>query len=345
MRTINRGTVAHVRKYRWDSAESFSCLTRCILDQLSIFDTPLFLAYNSPMKLATFNIHGWRTAGPDPEQIQPNLDLVTATLRAIDADIIGLNEVYHPRVVQGDERPALEALADRLQMHYVFGPCLRWPAQDNMPADAYGNAVLSRWPITASAAHHLVARNEKEAPALEGKEQRGLLEARVRLPDARNFTVYSTHLDHKSEEARLVQLRALRSWTVRDRNRPHVVMGDFNAISEWDYAARPEAQATAAEHPKGQQHFPPRAVAQMERAGYVDALTLFGQPGQGSFILADYPLRIDYIFVSQPLADAVRSCRIWEEVKGEEASDHRPVVAEIDDEALRKDQTLDNHLL
>ncbi|HQY90757.1 MAG TPA: hypothetical protein PLS79_04115, partial [Caldilinea sp.] len=63
------------------------------------------------MRIVTYNIHGWRAADG-----APNLDGVTAVLRTINADIIGLNEVYYPRVVQGDARPALEALASRLEM-------------------------------------------------------------------------------------------------------------------------------------------------------------------------------------------------------------------------------------
>ena len=31
-------------------------------------------------------------------------------------------------------------------------------------------------------------------------------------------------------ERALVQLRGLRTWTIRDRNRPHLVLGDFNAM-------------------------------------------------------------------------------------------------------------------
>lgn len=290
------------------------------------------------MRMTTFNIHGWRTAGSNPSHTQPNLDLITNVLSEIDADIVGLNEVFYPRVVEGDARPALEALADRLGMHHVFGPCLRWPAQDNMPADAYGNAILSRWPIIASAAHHLVARNEKEEEILAPKEQRGLLEARVLLPNEQPFTVYSTHLDHTDEEVRTVQLRALRSWTARDRHRPHLVMGDFNAISPWDYVDRSDAYAEITAHPKGN-HLTngergPQVIPQMEKAGYVDCCARCGQPGQSSFIQAEYPLRIDYIFVSQPLAGSIQSCQIWLEPTGQEASDHRPVVAEIDDGAV-----------
>ena len=275
------------------------------------------------MRLVTYNIHGWRTA-----QGRPNLDAVGEVLAATRGDIIGLNEVFYPRVVNGDSRPALEALADRLGMHFVFGPCLRWPAQDNMPGDAYGNALLSRWPILASAAHHLTP--------VPDKEQRGLLEARIALPNGRAFTIYVTHLDHTSEEARLVQLRALRTWTVRDRNRPHAVVGDFNAIAAWDHAAAPDGLGHLARTPKGQNlahaaQGGPQVVGQMLKAGYVDAYAQVGAPGAQSYIAEIDPvIRIDYIFLRASLAPALTECEIWQEAPGQEASDHRPVVAEFD---------------
>lgn len=274
------------------------------------------------MRVLTYNIHGWITADG-----RPNLDGVAAVIADTQADVVGLNEVYYPRRVEGATGPALEALAARLGMHFVFGPCVRWPVQGSLPADAYGNAVLARWPIIASAAHHLTP--------VEGKEQRGLLEARILLPDDRTFTVYVTHLDHTDEEARLVQLRAARTWTVRDRHRPHLVLGDFNAISAWDFAGREDALARLAQEPKGGHMVygdkGPQVVAQMEKAGYVDAYRLYGAPGAPSYIAADDPaIRIDYIFASQPLAGGVKGCQIWQEAAGQEASDHRPVLAEIE---------------
>lgn len=285
--------------------------------------------YNKPMKIATYNIHGWRTTDG-----RPNLEMLIKVLQDIDADIVGLNEVFYPRIVEGADQPALEALASRLNMHVVFGPCLRWPVQDDLPADAYGNALLARWPIVASAAHHLTPKEEDQQNLLADKEQRGLLEGRILLPDQRTFTVYVTHLDHTDERARQIQLRVLRSWTVRDRNRPHIVMGDFNAISPWDFAERQGEYSALAQHSaganltNGQQG--PQIVPQMEKAGYVDCFRRFGSPGAQSFIPAEQPIRIDYIWASQPLADAVKSCQIWPEPPNTEASDHRPVVAEID---------------
>ena len=283
------------------------------------------------MRVLTYNIHGWRTAAG-----LPNLDAVAQVIAATNADIVGLNEVFYPRIIAGtDEDPlvaALEVLAAQLGMHYVFGPCLRWPAQDNMPADAYGNALLSRWPILASAAHHLTP--------VPDREQRGLLEARIALPTGKTFTAYVTHLDYKTEDARLIQLRALRTWTVRDRNRPHVLMGDFNAISQWDFAERDDALAEVARTPKGEKVLNsegggPKVIAQLEKAGYVDAYAQVGTPGASSFLGEEHPaVRIDYIFLSEALAPALTAAQIWQETPGEEASDHRPVLAEFDLERL-----------
>jgi endonuclease/exonuclease/phosphatase family metal-dependent hydrolase len=275
------------------------------------------------MRVLTYNIHGWRTVAG-----LPNLNAVAQVIAAANPDIVGLNEVFYPRIVEGADEAALEALATRLGMHFVFGPCLRWPAQDDMPAHAYGNALLSRWPILASAAHHLTP--------VPDREQRGLLEARIALPTGNTFTAYVTHLDHTDEEARLIQLRALRTWTVRDRNRPHLIMGDFNSISPWDFATRAGALEELAHYRKSSYLLNadkggPKVIAQMEKAGYVDAYARFGTPGLDSSLRVDEPaVRIDYIFLSESLAPALTAAQIWQEPPGKEASDHRPVLAEFD---------------
>lgn len=285
------------------------------------------------MRILTYNIHGWLT-----QDGQPNAEAVGNVIAATGADIVGLNEVFFPRPLPGIGQPALAALAERLGMNYVFGPCLRWPAQDQMPEEAYGNALLSRWPIVASAAHHLTPKDEDQQALLATKEQRGLLEARIQLPvttgEEQSLTIYVTHLDHTDESARLLQLRVARQWLVRDRNRPHLVMGDFNAISLWDYAERPTDLAQLFAHEKGGTltvgETGPQVIAQMEKHGYSDLMRLCGIPGQQSYIPAtDTNLRIDYIFASSPIVSMVSSCQIWVEQAGQEASDHRPVLAEL----------------
>ena len=237
------------------------------------------------MRIVTYNIHGWRT-----KDGQPNLSAVGDVLAATSADIIGLNEVFYPRAMPGTSEAALKLLAERLGMHYLFGPCLRWPAQEDLPADAYGNALLSRWPIIAGAAHHLTPKEEDQQELLAEKEQRGLLEARILLPDNKSFTVYVTHLDHTDEAARLLQLRVARQWLIRDRNRPHLVMGDFNAIHLWDFTNRAQEYELLTTHPKGRnltaEGKGPQVIAQMIKNGYVDLMEQVGIAGQQSYIPA-----------------------------------------------------------
>ncbi len=301
------------------------------------------------MRIVTYNIHGWRTADN-----RPNLTGVGDVLEHMGPDIIGLNEVYYPRVVEGSDKPALEALAERLGMHFVFGAALRWPAQDDMPEDAYGNALLSRWPIIANAAHHLTSKEEDPQGLLATREERGLLEGRILLggsppllespplpasqatsgrplPPSETFTAYSIHLDHTDEEARGIQLRVARTWLGRDRNRPHVVMGDFNAISLWDFAGRDadldELSAHNTGHNLTNRPDGPQVIAQMEKAGYVDLYRQFNGPGERSYLTAQTPIRIDYIFASRALAPSATACDIWLAADG--VSDHRPVWADF----------------
>ncbi len=275
------------------------------------------------MRILTWNIHNWETTDG-----APNLAAVTETLAASSADVIGLNEVSYPFAAPGESRPALELLAERLGMHFIFGPCVRWPAHNDIPETGYGNALLARLPIAAGAAHHLTP--------VPGYGDRGLLEARLARPDGGNLTIYVTHLDHTSEEARAQQFRAARQWLIRDRNRPHILMGDMNAISPWDFAHRPADLATLAQHPRGSNLVGGpggdatgmRVIPQLEKAGYVDLYQQVGNPPGGrSYVRADLALRIDFIFASRPLAPLATACATI--TTADAVSDHRPVWVDI----------------
>ncbi len=146
------------------------------------------------MKVLTYNVHGWRTA-----EGAPNVTQVAEVIAASGADLVGLNEVFHPQPVG---TPALLDLAARLGMHWAFGPTQPAQGRPDSPHDhpPYGNALLSRWPVLAYAAHHL-------AP-MTTYGKRGLLEVRVLPPSDRPLTVYVIHLDHRVEALRLEQWAA-----------------------------------------------------------------------------------------------------------------------------------------
>lgn len=268
------------------------------------------------MRILTYNIHGWRDA-----QGQNDVARLARVIQSSQADIVALNEVFHPLVPAGAAQPALDLLAGALGMTYAFGVSLT-PQFAFAPLASYGNALLTRYPLLAHAGHHLTP-----AP---GHEQRGLLEARVLLPDGRTpFSVYVTHLDHLSEAVRVQQLTAALQWTVRDRARPHILLGDLNALAPADYQADPAALEALKADPQfarlvgeGMELIP-----RLLRRGYVDAQA--GDP-QPTFPAERPRVRIDYICLSAPLAPALRWCRPWITEETAAASDHLPVLAEID---------------
>ncbi len=272
------------------------------------------------MKLLTYNIHAWQ--GTDGAF---DVDRVVQVIRDAGADIVGLNEVYHPAAIEGMDRPALAYMAEQLNMHFAFGQAHGFRFAFNRPGRSFGNALLSRWPILASAAHHLTP--------VAGGQQRGLLETRILLPDQRPFTVYVTHLESGGDETvRLAQAKSLLSWTVRDRNRPHVLMGDFNTINPADYPdeAGLEDLRGRAER-MGLHLYEPLTLPHLLKSGYVDAWTEVGRGPAETWDAETHLLaRIDYILVSKPLAPALVSCQRWDAPPAMTASDHLPVLAELD---------------
>jgi endonuclease/exonuclease/phosphatase family metal-dependent hydrolase len=166
----------------------------------------------------------------------------------------------------------------------------------------YGNALLSRFPISKGKVHKLMLQ--------EGQEPRVCIEARVRV-NFKDYTIMVTHLDHQKNEVRIRQAQDILA--VADSIQgPVILMGDFNCR-------------------------PPGENASDEWARKTRPVGLILEKFQDSFLLAgeDQPgtvggdRRIDYIFVSSDLVDDVESCRVIRTSLTDVASDHRPVVARI----------------
>jgi endonuclease/exonuclease/phosphatase family metal-dependent hydrolase len=270
------------------------------------------------MRVLTYNIHHW-------EGTDGKIDVarVTEVIRAAAADIVALNEVYHPVQWPEQGRPALPAMAEMLGMNWVFGKATEYPWQGQIEPAGYGNACLSRWPIRAYAVHRL-------AP-ISGREPRNLLEVRLELPDGRPFTVYVTHLDHQSEAVRLAQIRAALQWTLRDRERPHLLLGDLNAQSPTDlqrFGQQVEVTASAGAEELTWEE--PRVVPHLLRVGYLDCFTQAGEGEALTWPTSAPQVRIDYIFASSALATKLRCCQRWDFPPAAVASDHFPMLAEFE---------------
>lgn len=166
------------------------------------------------LRMLHWNIHSWRdTAGT------PNHAAVAGLIRDTVPDVVSLVEV---REAWGAPA-ALGELADRLGYHWVFVPALEFSGDP--PAAGYGNALLTRFPVTA------VQQWQIHAPAryagTEPSEPRTAACARVTATGGAPVWVISTHLpasDPADRDRALSRFAAL----LRQLDGPWLACGDFN---------------------------------------------------------------------------------------------------------------------
>jgi endonuclease/exonuclease/phosphatase family metal-dependent hydrolase len=262
------------------------------------------------IRVATWNL--WWHFGPWEER-QP---AIRETMRAVDADVWCIQEVFagRGRANQADE------LAESLGGYHV-AHASRFDL-DRFD-ESIGNAVLSRWPITATEARAL------SAPAgLD--ELRLVVRADVESPRG-PIEVFSTHLNFRLDQShvRQQQVRELCAFvaeTAATRTFPPVVCGDFNADPESD-----EIRMLTG-----------HAAVPVPRLVFIDAWRAGGSgPGmtwdnRNAFAAADFEpdRRIDFVFVGYPrdagVGQVVRAELVGADpVEGIWPSDHLGVVADL----------------
>jgi endonuclease/exonuclease/phosphatase family metal-dependent hydrolase len=165
------------------------------------------------IRVVTWNL--WWQFGPW-ESRQPAIE---ATLAALDADVLCLQEVF----VDG-ERDQAAGLADALGLHHVFGSRL------DLDGVAFGNAVLSRWAITDHEVRPL------PAPA-DADEMRTVIRADIDGPRGA-LQVFATHLHWRFDHSAIRQDQVVAICRFVDespaRGYPAILCGDFNATPDSD---------------------------------------------------------------------------------------------------------------
>ncbi|NQV24283.1 MAG: endonuclease/exonuclease/phosphatase family protein [Rhodopirellula sp.] len=162
------------------------------------------------MRVLTYNIH-------HAEGVDRKLDLerIASVINGVRPDVVALQEVDH-RVsrTQSVDQPA--ELSRLTKMHVVFGDNIQ------IGGGKYGNAILSRFPVTSHKNHRLPNRDDGE--------QRGVIEVTITIPDvAQPLVLFATHLDHRSDDQeRFESAQAINSIAAKHAHSPALLAGDLN---------------------------------------------------------------------------------------------------------------------
>lgn len=246
------------------------------------------------VKLMTYNIHHGR--GLDGKY---DLARIADVIRGISPDVVALQEIeQHRWRTGGDDQPAL--LAEQLGMYYAFARIRTDCLPDNNHKAAYGNAILSRYPI--------VAEEQFCLRYSDTVEPRGCLHATLDV-EGRPLHVFCVHLGLRFRE-RHFQVERLLSEEVVNSPKfgkgPKVLLGDFN--NWW-----------------------PVKSAKLVDQYFSNACIVSGRRRHGTFNRVFDVLCLDYIFASRDLQ--VLNFEVVRDGLARVASDHRPVVCTVHMEA------------
>jgi endonuclease/exonuclease/phosphatase family metal-dependent hydrolase len=247
-----------------------------------------------PIRIATLNI--WNRSGPWPER----LPLIRKELSGLNPDVLGLQEVL--RQVAPGASPhgvwTVPAKAEDDGSHDqatliaagYMGHAAYAAAMDYGNGLAFGNAVVSKYPISEHRAF--------EIPGRETGEARSLLYVVIEHP-AGKLPVFVTHLNwklhHGAVRERQVEFicdRIRELEPINPDRLPPVLMGDMNASPDADemrYLVGLKSSAGKSVY------FADAWVYSGDGPGYT-----FDRRNRFAAIAHEPPRRIDYIFVRGP---------------------------------------------
>lgn len=210
-------------------------------------------------------------------------------------DAVALMEATHPA--------SMRLIADQVHMQVVFG---------HANCD-YHIAWLSRLPIRHSHNYRLAALTKT------------LLQIDVVWQET-IVPLFATHLASRWDGcAPLDELPAVLGVLAARRGRPHLLVGDFNALRPGDAIGLPPPGM----EPRGdaQEGAPRRAIAMLLGAGYVDTYRELHRREPGYTYPSSAPwLRVDYHFASPELAMRLKESDVVTSEQAAYASDHFPVL-------------------
>ncbi len=230
------------------------------------------------LKVLCYNIHHGR--GLDD---RVDLQRIGRVINELQPDLVALQEVDQ-RTRRTGKVDQVAELARITGLHGCFGK------QIDYEGGNYGQAILSRFPVSEEAVHWL--------PGEPQRERRIVLSVSVTIPNfpGKSLTFASTHLHHANEDYRIRQAEALNKlgsgW-----QQPVILAGDLNALPESSVLRVFQHQWSNATSGPGYETFPT------------------GQPER----------QLDYVLYTPQDTFRVKNVRV---IKSE-ASDHLPLLVEF----------------
>ena len=227
-------------------------------------------------------------------------DALASVIQPCAADIVVFQEATVPQVI--------ETLAARCGMPF-------WAA---MPKLSLG--FMSRLPI----AHH-----EWHRPRFS---RHAFLEI---VPEGLSFRVFGVHLSAVfaawTERRRAIELRSLLHAIRRHQDGFHALVGDFNTVTPGellDFASLPQKVRATVWLSGGQIRW--RTIQLVRDAGYADVFRVMHPTDAGLTLPTPTPqVRLDYLFVPDAHLGRVTQCEVVRAAQAQQASDHFPLLAEI----------------
>lgn len=219
-----------------------------------------------------------------------DLSRIEAVLRHEQPDVVALQEL-DCGVARTGFVDQSAVLAERLGMSSSF--C----ATCGLGEGRFGLGVLSRFPVAAIREYNLTYGVRREP--------RSCLRVDVELAPGLLLHVFNCHLGLGTLERRFQRRRMLSDAILlsEELHHPVVLMGDFNDR-------------------------PVRVVHSQLREHFVDVFRRTGTRHGPTFRIGPLSLRLDHIYVSPDIR--VIDCGVRREGDARVASDHRPLVAEIE---------------
>jgi exodeoxyribonuclease III len=155
------------------------------------------------------------------------------------------------------------------------------------------------------------------------------------VPEGMSFRVFGVHLSAVfaawTERRRMIELRSLLASIKRHQEGFHALVGDFNTVTPGellDFKSLPQKVRATVWLSGGAIRW--RTIQIVRDAGYVDVFRALHPDDPGLTLPTSTPqVRLDYLFVPSAYAGRVPRCEVLRSPEAQQASDHFPLLSEI----------------